>query len=509
MNTVNDNKRVYDLTSSPPSDNNIDKGYKRQCHEDDEQLARQLQQNELSKELMAPPKIKTSCNCSITITWIKVPNVKGYHVRYREQSDNEWIVIKQIISGTIVKKNNLKTKTPYVFCVRPLYDIMEGQWSLCSLHMYTSKPLTIATFNIGRSGLPSFFSNIQIHQKQYSMKTASEMVAELMNKHEIDILCLQELKGNVKEWKQFREGLQNSKISNQIIGVTQDTMLLNLKNMADFYFIAASDNKNKGLNGNVGMIIRKTLEVSEDQVSHCLQGFNDERTIDNIDNETNKYRKSNEGRYLEVALGPTVLINIYVHACASENQEVAQQQYAYRTRFLSAVEERIKLLKLQRKRVICVGDFNGTEVLTELIDCARLPIHRYTYYNQQINEKDEVVKAEKKSWHEEHWKGKKELWDGAYNRHNPSFGRGGYPCDYIKSTNDIEILSPSFKSANLRMYGCNLSCSIPCHNPDHALTASINSCKVKFPFEPAALIVYTSLDSDHMILKVNLNVPGV
>jgi len=174
-----------------------------------------------------------------------------------------------------------------------------------------------------------------------------------------------------------------------------------------------------------------------------------------------------------------------------------------------AVEERINLLKLQRKSVICVGDFNGTDVLTQLIDCANLPIDRYTYYNQQINEKDEVVKAEKKSWHEEHWKGKKELWDGAYNRHNPSFGRGGYPCDYIKSTNDIEILSPSFKQANLRMYGCNLSCPIPCHNHDHALTASINSCKVKFPFEPAALIVYTSLDSDHMILKVNFNIPGV
>jgi len=504
MNIVNNNKRVIDLTDD------IDKGNKRQCHENDEELARQLQQNELSKELMSPPKIKASCNCSITITWIEVPYVKGYYVRYKEKSSNEWIVIKQIISGTIVKKNNLNTKTPYVFCVKPLFDIMEGNWSLTSLPMYTSKPLTIATFNIGRSGLPSFFTNIQTHQKQYSNTTASDMVAELMNKHELDVLCLQELKGNVKEWKQFREGLQNSK-SNQIIGITQDTMLLNLKNMTDFDFIVASDNKNKGMNGNVGMIIRKSLEVSEDQVSHCLQGFNDERTINTIDNETNKYRKSNDGRYLEVALGcSTVLINIYVHACASENQEVAQKQYQYRTNFLSAVEERINQLKTnQKKSVICVGDFNGTEVLTLLTDCANLPIHRYTYYNQTINEKDEVVKAEKKSWHEVHWKGKKVLWDGAYNRHNPSFGRGGFPCDYIKSTSDIEILSPCFKSPNLRMYGCNLSCSIPCHNPEHALAASVNSCNVKFPFDTAALIVYTSLDSDHMILKVNFNVSGI
>ena len=146
MNIVNNNKRVIDLTDD------IDKGNKRQCHENDEELARQLRQNELSKELMSPPKIKASCNCSITITWIEVPYVKGYYVRYKEKSSNEWIVIKQIISGTIVKKNNLNTKTPYVFCVKPLFDIMEGNWSLTSLPMYTSKPLTIATFNIGRSG---------------------------------------------------------------------------------------------------------------------------------------------------------------------------------------------------------------------------------------------------------------------------------------------------------------------------------------------------------------------
>jgi hypothetical protein len=42
-----------------------------------------------------------------------------------------------------------------------------------------------------------------------------------------------------------------------------------------------------------------------------------------------------------------------------------------------------------------------------------------------------------------------------------------------------------------------------------ALAASVNSCNVKFPFDTAALIVYTSLDSDHMILKVNFNVSGI
>ena len=80
----------------------------------------------------------------------------------------------------------------------------------------------------------------------------------------------------------------------------------------------------------------------------------------------------------------------------------------------------------------------------------------------------------------------------------------------MKATHDVDVVPPPSAPGALRMSGCEPGCPVPCPSEDHAVRASSASCRAPFPFEPSALLVYSSSDaSDHIMLKVTVLVPGL
>lgn len=437
----------------------------------------------------------------------------GYRIRLRRSDDTEWgrslpEPPQEFLTQPAMKKKNLDKKATYYCQVRPVFrhaggELEEGPWSATSSKMILSSTLTIATYNIGGSGLPSFIAKVLATKKNPEIR-AADVVAELMNTHGIDALCLQELKGDADEWAAFRTGKAKG---------NKGSILLELSDMPGFQLFAAYDGGGD-VNGNVGMIVRKSLGVSEGSVKRSLPDFRCGEKCPWLGAKDKFEHENNEGRYIEVHLGggTAVLMSVYAHACSSSHAVNAQKNFLYRQHYLHCLEERVTVLKNAGKQVVVCGDLNATGELLSMLDCGELPFCRHTYYSKgPVDLDDEATKAFFYAWHGKHREGKRLLTPSHFNRCSAGPERcAAMICDYIKRTHNVDLVRPSSAPGALRMSGCEASCSVPCHSQDHASRAASDSCTAVFPFPQAALLVYSSVAaSDHILVKVQVKLAGV
>lgn len=224
-----------------------------------------------SSSSMRPPTLLSSDAGSITIRWTSAAGAAGYKVRLRSADDKEWHTVPQTLTGLAMKKKNLDKAITYLFCVKPVFaDGREGPWSCSCAPLQPSSEVVIATWNIGGSGLPSLLAKMLKEKEAAAAASprgagagaganedaaangsnlrAGDIVAELMDTHGIDCLCLQELKGDEQEWRAFREGREGAAAGGggkkksskaKTTGRDAGALLLGLRGMPSIDFFAA------------------------------------------------------------------------------------------------------------------------------------------------------------------------------------------------------------------------------------------------------------------------------
>jgi nucleoredoxin len=88
-----------------------------------------------------PPSLKTRDLSSITIEWTKLPDVEGYKIRFRTESDPCWEYIDAVIKNNVAKKKGLLPGVQYYFSVLALTPDNTYGYSL------SSQPMTVATIS--------------------------------------------------------------------------------------------------------------------------------------------------------------------------------------------------------------------------------------------------------------------------------------------------------------------------------------------------------------------------
>lgn len=522
--------------------------------------------NEHEKELikMKAPKMVGSDSTSVTLAWESVPGAAGYRLRWCKQQGGasaEWIESSSLIIGTEVRKKNLETGIGYRFSVKPEFkqdDTQQPQkeiaWSRPSDHCvpfsYTPPPppsssaqgkkkLTIATWNI--AGLPSFINNVFSGKMGIKNRddafTSSTIMQTFCNTHNIDILCLQEVKGDKKEWETYRRGEPKTQTKTKTktktqtltqtphqggesptrIGKDKGTYLLSLKDIffEEFVFCPASVD-GEGLIGNTAMLIRKAVFTGEAPTNRLTE-FHTPARLKRWTSSTEEGKaeyKAGEGRYQEYRINDTiVLINLYVYACSSYKPQRRDSDIICRRDLCQAVMNRINLLRKCGTRVILAGDLNSQSLFLQdeySIDCLRdvinlasstrftwwdrgasyIPSGRLTLPNVPVST---LLNDDKQpsGWF--------------FNRLDPHTGNA-YMGDRILADRSLQVVSPpppdsSDLNANLKMFGCKPSCPVPCLSDECALKASRDSIKLPFPFPHSPLIIYTSVAaSDHVVV---------
>ena len=75
----------------------------------------------------ASPTLVTATSTSLTVQWEEIKNSTTYEIQIKSDKDKEWLTLSNKLSGNIMKKNNLKASTNYMFRFRGLNK--ESKWS--------------------------------------------------------------------------------------------------------------------------------------------------------------------------------------------------------------------------------------------------------------------------------------------------------------------------------------------------------------------------------------------